>query len=95
VLCSAGQTTTRYLESLPFSPRAIEVVAPGMNTTVQVPGSGSIAHLASGPCTASCTAHEPMCMCHRRVRERMGSMVSSCRGAAARSSGHDHAEVTH
>ena len=33
----AGATTTRFLESLPFTPKAIEVVAPGMNTTVQVP----------------------------------------------------------
>lgn len=32
----AGATTTRFLESLPFTPKAIEVVAPGMNTTVQV-----------------------------------------------------------
>ena len=31
----AGATTTRFLESLPFSPHAIEVVSPGMNTTVQ------------------------------------------------------------
>ena len=34
--CHAGATTTRFLESLPFSPRAIQVVAPGMNTTIQV-----------------------------------------------------------
>lgn len=32
----AGATTTRFLESLPFKPKAIEVVSPGMNTTVQV-----------------------------------------------------------
>ena len=32
----AGATTTKFLESLPFSPKAIEVVSPGMNTTIQV-----------------------------------------------------------
>ena len=32
---SAGATTTKFLESLPFSPVAIEVVSPGMNTTIQ------------------------------------------------------------
>ena len=31
----AGATTTKFLESLPFSPKAIEVVHPGMNTTIQ------------------------------------------------------------
>ena len=31
----AGATTTKFLESLPFSPKAIEVVSPGMNTTIQ------------------------------------------------------------
>ena len=35
-IAMAGATTTRFLESLPFSPHAIEVVAPGMGTTVQV-----------------------------------------------------------
>ena len=35
IYASAGETTTKFLESLPFSPHAIEVVAPGMNTTVQ------------------------------------------------------------
>ncbi len=38
----AGATTTRFLESLPFTPKAIEVVAPGMNTTVQVPSLASL-----------------------------------------------------
>lgn len=33
----AGATTTRFLESMPeFRPHAIEIVAPGMGTTVQV-----------------------------------------------------------
>ena len=32
---NAGATTTKFLESLPFSPKAIEVVSPGMNTTIQ------------------------------------------------------------
>ena len=31
----AGATTTRFLESLPFQPKAIEVLQPGMNTTIQ------------------------------------------------------------
>lgn len=32
----AGATTTRFLDGLSFSPKAVEVVAPGMGTTVQV-----------------------------------------------------------
>ncbi|KAK9808039.1 hypothetical protein WJX73_007706 [Symbiochloris irregularis] len=32
---AAGNTTTKFLESLPFAPQAVEVLAPGMNTTVQ------------------------------------------------------------
>ena len=31
-----GDTTTAFLNDFPFSPHAVEVVAPGMNTTVQV-----------------------------------------------------------
>lgn len=38
---AAGRTTTAFLADFPFAPHAAEVVAPGMNTTVQV-------------CTASC-----------------------------------------
>lgn len=33
----AGATTTRFLEGLPtFRPHAVEIVSPGMGTTVQV-----------------------------------------------------------
>ena len=32
----AGDTTTKFLESLTFAPHAIEVLSPGINTTVQV-----------------------------------------------------------
>ncbi|KAK9808021.1 hypothetical protein WJX73_005265 [Symbiochloris irregularis] len=32
---AAGNTTTKFLESPPFAPQAVEVLAPGMNTTVQ------------------------------------------------------------
>ena len=35
-----GDTTTAFLNDFPFSPHAVEVVAPGMNTTVQVTVSG-------------------------------------------------------
>ncbi|KAK9905055.1 hypothetical protein WJX75_008745 [Coccomyxa subellipsoidea] len=52
----AGATTTRFLESLPFTPKAIEVVAPGMNTTVQdYPGRTKVWHVGvppSGPMDA-------------------------------------------
>ena len=33
---AAGDTTTSFLKELQFSPHGIEVVEPGMNTTVQV-----------------------------------------------------------
>lgn len=35
-MCPAGQTTTGFLKDLEYTPKAIEVLAPGMNTTVQV-----------------------------------------------------------
>lgn len=36
-----GETTTSFLKELDFSPHGIEVVDPGMNTTVQVTRSPS------------------------------------------------------
>lgn len=33
---AGGMTTTGFLVDFPFSPAAVEVTAPGMNTTVQV-----------------------------------------------------------
>ncbi len=33
---AAGDTTTSFLVDFPFAPHAVEVVAAGMNTTVQV-----------------------------------------------------------
>jgi len=33
---AAGETTTSFLKDLNFSPHGIEVIDPGMNTTVQV-----------------------------------------------------------
>ena len=33
---AAGETTTSFLNDLDFSPHGIEVIDPGMNTTVQV-----------------------------------------------------------
>ena len=33
---AAGETTTSFLKDLDFSPHGIEVIDPGMNTTVQV-----------------------------------------------------------
>ena len=32
---STGDTTTSFLQRLPYTPRALEVVTPGMNTSVQ------------------------------------------------------------
>ncbi|CAK0782570.1 hypothetical protein CVIRNUC_005782 [Coccomyxa viridis] len=52
----SGATTTKFLESLPFSPKAIEVVSPGMNTTIQdYPGRTKLWHVGvppSGPMDA-------------------------------------------
>ena len=51
-----GATTTRFLDTLPFAPHALEVVAPGMNTTVQdFPGRTGYWHIGvppSGPMDA-------------------------------------------
>ena len=33
---AAGDTTTAFLLDFPFAPHAVEVIVPGMNTTVQV-----------------------------------------------------------
>jgi hypothetical protein len=37
---AAGATTTGFLADFPFTPHAVEVLAPGMNTTVQVSKAG-------------------------------------------------------
>ena len=47
----AGATTTRFLESLPFQPKAIEVLQPGMNTTIQARASATPVRCYH-PCTA-------------------------------------------
>ena len=45
---AAGDTTTGFLNDFHFAPHAVEVVSPGMNTTVQVRGrSGSVSGLGS------------------------------------------------
>ena len=36
-----GDTTTAFLVDFPFPPHAVEVITPGMNTTVQVRASPS------------------------------------------------------
>ena len=46
----AGATTTRFLDTLPFAPHALEVVAPGMNTTIQdFPGRTGYWHIGVPP----------------------------------------------
>ncbi|KAK9819502.1 hypothetical protein WJX74_000026 [Apatococcus lobatus] len=47
---AAGQTTTCFLKDLEYTPKAIEVLTPGMNTTVQdFPGRTKLWHIGVPP----------------------------------------------
>ncbi|KAK9838176.1 hypothetical protein WJX81_006705 [Elliptochloris bilobata] len=71
---AAGATTTRFLDTLPFAPHALEVVAPGMNTTVQdFPGRTGYWHIGIPP-------SGPMDSFAFRVAN---ALVGNCEGAAA------------
>ena len=74
---AAGETTTSFLKDLNFSPHGIEVIDPGMNTTVQV--SCAVLCCAVLRCAVLCCAVlccAVLCECSQHVNHQCSQQLA-------------------